>query len=229
MQAEIQDQTTAPEAAAAAATEQNVPVQALQHQISQLIAEKAALNDAVAAQADRVLEADRDLQAAQAAFKSIARQVDAADSSIETVSTAISALQADTDTVRLHREEAVAALLTANTAMADFNPNADMSVAKTELAFAKTELAAAKAEFENKTAVNVETLTLLGDRMRTVYSELKQALPNKVSTLYAELSFCTHGAVHIMLQCVSATLTCLPVLTHAAALPVLISAAASST
>jgi hypothetical protein len=106
VQTSIQDKTITPKAAVAAAAERDkvVAVQALQHQINQLTAEKAALNDAAAAQTDRVLEADEDLQAAQAAVQTIARQVSAVKTELAAAKTELAAAKADTQKALINVE-----------------------------------------------------------------------------------------------------------------------------
>jgi len=57
-----------------------------------------------------------------------------------------------------------------------------------ELIIAKTELVYANAELGKKVAANDESLTLLGDKMRTVHSELQKTLPSKVRSVHLQVS-----------------------------------------
>jgi hypothetical protein len=68
-----------------------------------------------------------------------------------------------------------------------------------ELINAKTELAGANAELEKKAAAAADTPALLGDRVRTLCSELKKTLPTEVNTTYLWVSLCVHVAVYVML------------------------------
>jgi hypothetical protein len=75
---------------------------------------------------------------------------------------------------------------------------------------ANTELAGANAELEKKAVAAADTEALLGDRVRTLYSQLKKTLPTEVNTIYLWVSLCVHVAV-----CYAATHVRAP--THAAA------------
>jgi hypothetical protein len=65
-----------------------------------------------------------------------------------------------------------------------------------ELIHAKTELAGANAELEKKAAAAADTTALLGDRVSTLYSELKKTLPTEVNTTYLWVSLCVHMLPH---------------------------------